>query len=54
MLEGEPPVTLKAGDSAYTRAKLIHDAKNASTTEPVKLIGFWVVEKGQPLATPAQ
>jgi quercetin dioxygenase-like cupin family protein len=52
--DGHPPVTLKAGESAYGPAKHIHNAKNASTTEPVKVIGFLVGEKGQPLATPVQ
>jgi quercetin dioxygenase-like cupin family protein len=48
--EGHPPVTLKAGETGYNPAKHIHIAKNASTTEPVKVIGFLVGEKGQPLA----
>jgi quercetin dioxygenase-like cupin family protein len=53
-LDGQPPVTLKAGESAYSPAKHIHNAKNASTTQPWKVIGFLVGEKGQPLATPVQ
>jgi quercetin dioxygenase-like cupin family protein len=52
--DGQPPVTLKAGDSGYNPAKYIHNAKNPSTAEPTKLIGFWVAEKGQPLATPVK
>ncbi len=52
--DGQPPVTLKAGESGYNPAKHIHNAKNASTTEPVKAIGFLIGEKGQPLATPVQ
>jgi mannose-6-phosphate isomerase-like protein (cupin superfamily) len=47
-------VTLKAGDSGYSPAKFIHNAKNASDKEPAKLLGFWVPEKGQPLATPVK
>jgi quercetin dioxygenase-like cupin family protein len=50
--DGQPPVTLKAGESAHLPAKHIHNAKNASTTEPVKVMVFLVGEKGQPLATP--
>ena len=52
--DGQPPVTLKAGDSAYNPAKFIHNAKNISTAEPAKLIGFWVPQKGQPLVTPVR
>ena len=52
--DGQPPMTLKAGESAHMPAKHIHNAKNASTTEPVKVIVFLVGEKGQPLATPVQ
>jgi quercetin dioxygenase-like cupin family protein len=53
-LDGQPPVTLKAGESVHVPAKHIHNAKNGSTTEPVKVIVFMVGEKGQPLATPVQ
>jgi len=52
--DGQPPVILKAGESAHVPAKHIHNAKNASTTEPMKVIVFLVGEKGQPLATPVQ
>jgi quercetin dioxygenase-like cupin family protein len=52
--DGQPPMTLKAGESAHMPAKHIHNAKNASTTEPVKVIVFLVGEKGQPLTTPVQ
>ncbi len=53
-LEGKPPVTLKAGESVHNAPKLVHDAKNASTTAPVKLLVFLVGEKGQPLSVPVQ
>ena len=52
--DGQPPVTLKAGESWYTPAKHIHKAKNTSTTQPWKVITFLVGEKGQPLTTPVQ
>jgi hypothetical protein len=35
-------------------AKIVHDAKNASTTAPTKVLVFLIAEKGQPLATPVQ
>jgi quercetin dioxygenase-like cupin family protein len=50
--DGHPPVTLKAGESAHMAAKHIHNAKNASTTGPAKVLVFLVGEKGQPLAIP--
>ncbi|MGH8064342.1 MAG: cupin domain-containing protein [Candidatus Entotheonellia bacterium] len=52
--DGQAPMTLKAGESAHVPAKHIHNAKNASTTGPVKVLVFLVGEKGQPLATPVQ
>jgi quercetin dioxygenase-like cupin family protein len=52
--DGQAPVTLKAGESAHIPAKHIHNAKNASTIEPAKVLVFLVGEKGQPLATPVQ
>jgi len=53
-VDGQPPVTLKAGESVHVPAKQIHNAKNGSTTAPVKVMVFMVGEKGQPLATPVQ
>jgi quercetin dioxygenase-like cupin family protein len=49
--DDKPAVTVKAGESAYNAPKLVHNAKNASTT-PVKIVTFMVSEKGQPLAIP--
>ena len=53
-LDGKPPVTIKAGESYYSPPKNIHNAKNASATAQLKLIGFLVGEKGQPMASPMQ
>jgi quercetin dioxygenase-like cupin family protein len=52
--DGQPPVTLKAGESTHIPPKHIHDARNANTTHPVKAVVFLVGEKGQPLATPVK
>jgi quercetin dioxygenase-like cupin family protein len=52
--DGQPAVTLKAGESTHIPAKHIHDARNASTTQQVKAVVFLVGEKGQPLATPVK
>ncbi len=48
--EGQPPQTMKAGDSGTVgAAKLVHEGKNASATDPLKLIVFRVHPKGQPV-----
>ncbi len=52
LIDGEAPRKLKAGDAFVIPAGKIHDAKNTGTV-PLKLVGVYVVEKGQPLATPA-
>ncbi len=52
LIDGQPPRTVKAGESFIIPAGVIHDAHNTSNA-PVKLIGVYVVEKGKPLATPA-
>lgn len=51
-IEGETPKLLKAGDSYTIPANKIHDAK-AVGDGPAKVIATYVVEKGKPLATPA-
>jgi quercetin dioxygenase-like cupin family protein len=52
MVEGQPDKTIKAGESYKVPPMTIHDAK----TEPngAKVIATYVVEKGKPLASPAQ
>jgi len=52
LIDGQPPRKLKAGDSFVIPAGTIHAAKNTGVV-PMKLVGVYVVEKGQPLATPA-
>ena len=49
--DGHPPVTLKAGDTAYLPHKHIHKAQNASTTGQARALVFLVGEKGQPIIT---
>lgn len=43
---------VKAGDGFVIPAGVLHDARNDGAV-PVKVIGVYVVDKGQPLATPA-
>jgi quercetin dioxygenase-like cupin family protein len=52
LIDGQPPRTVKAGESFVIPAGVVHDAHNASNA-PVKLVGVYVVEKGKPLASPA-
>ncbi|HUL94498.1 MAG TPA: cupin domain-containing protein [Usitatibacter sp.] len=50
-IDGEPPKILKAGDSYFIPAGVVHNAKAEGGT--AKVIATYVVEKGKPLATPA-
>jgi len=52
--EGQPPMTLKKGESFYNPAKGVHNAKNGSTTEPAKVLVVLIGEKGAALSTPVQ
>jgi quercetin dioxygenase-like cupin family protein len=53
--DGQQPITLKKGDVAHIAPKDgVHAAKNASNSEPAKVLVFLVAEKGKPLAEPAK
>ena len=52
LVDGQPPRTVKAGESFVIPAGVIHDAHNTSSAQ-IKLVGVYVVEKGKPLASPA-
>jgi quercetin dioxygenase-like cupin family protein len=47
-LEGQPPVTLNAGDVLFVPAETIHSARNVGSTNAAELATY-VVEKGKPL-----
>ena len=49
-LEGQPPVTLKAGDVLFIPAGKIHAAKNVGSGNAAELATY-IVEKGKPLLT---
>jgi len=51
LIDGQAPRLLKAGDSYQVPARAVHDAK--AGPEGAKVIATYVVQKGQPLATPA-
>lgn len=51
LIDGQAPRLLKAGDSYQVPPGAVHDAK--AGLEGAKVIATYVVQKGQPLATPA-
>jgi quercetin dioxygenase-like cupin family protein len=52
-VEGQPPVTLTAGQTFYENPTDIHKtAKNASQTEPAKVVAFIIKDKGKPVSQP--
>jgi quercetin dioxygenase-like cupin family protein len=53
LVDGEPPRQLKPGDSYRIEARRPHDARNTGST-PARVVVSYVVEKGQPLATPVK
>jgi len=52
-LDGQPPVTLKAGDVLFIPAGKIHAAKNAGSGNAAELATY-IVEKGNALIMPSQ
>ncbi len=49
-LDGQPPVTLKAGDVLFVPAGAVHMAKNVGSTNGAELATY-VVDKKKPLLT---
>ncbi len=52
LIDGKPPVKLKAGDSYQIPEGAVHDAK-ASGDKSMKVLGVYIVKAGEPLAKPA-
>jgi quercetin dioxygenase-like cupin family protein len=52
LVEGQPPLTLKPGQSWKVPPRALHEFR--AGPEGVKVLATWVVEKGQPLASPAK
>lgn len=52
LIAGQAPRKVAAGEGFVVPAGTVHNARNDSAS-PVKLVGVYVVEKGQPLASPA-
>jgi quercetin dioxygenase-like cupin family protein len=53
LIDGQPPLPIKAGDGFVIPAGAIHDAHNTGTV-PIKMAAVYYIEKGNPLATPAK
>ena len=49
--EGRPNVTRRTGTVTYLPAKTVHETKNDSATEPLKLLVFRIHPKGQEITT---
>ena len=52
-VEGQPPRTLKQGESFSLPANTVHWAKNVAKG-PTKVLVTYIVEKGKPIATPVK
>jgi quercetin dioxygenase-like cupin family protein len=52
LVDGQPALNVKPGDSFIIPAGAIHDAHNTGTA-PLRLVGIYVVDKSKPLATSA-
>ena len=52
LMDGNPPLKVKPGDGFIIPGGTKHDAHHTGT-QPLRLVGVYVNEKGKPLATPA-
>jgi quercetin dioxygenase-like cupin family protein len=52
-VDGQPSRTLKAGDTFFIPAGVVHDGKNVGSG-PAKVLATYIVEKGKPVASPAK
>ncbi len=52
MVDGKPPVTVKAGETFFTERGQIHNARNIGTTM-ARAVDTYVIDKGKPGITPA-
>lgn len=53
-IEGKPSVSMKPGATLYQPPKQVHNGKNLSKTAPLKILVFYLAEKGQPLTAPVK
>jgi quercetin dioxygenase-like cupin family protein len=52
--EGKPSVTLNAGQAGINPNKGVHYIRNASMTEPARVLGCLIADKGQPMTVPVR
>jgi len=52
--EGKSSVTLKQGQAGINPHKGVHYIRNASATEPARILGCLIADKGQPITMPVQ
>jgi len=53
LIDGQPPRTVKAGESFFVPAGTVHDGRNVGSG-PAKVLATYIVEKGKPVASPAK
>jgi quercetin dioxygenase-like cupin family protein len=53
LVEGQPPRTLKAGETFFIPAGVVHDGKNVGSGS-AKVLATYIVEKGKPVASPVK
>jgi quercetin dioxygenase-like cupin family protein len=53
LIDGQPPRTVKAGESFFVPAGMVHDGRNVGSG-PAKVLATYIVEKGKPVASPAK
>jgi len=51
LIDGKPPMKIKAGESYQIPEGAVHDAKAGD--KPFKVLGVYIVKAGEPLAKPA-
>jgi quercetin dioxygenase-like cupin family protein len=51
LIDGKPPLKVKAGESYQIPDGAVHDAKAGD--KPFKVLGVYIVKAGEPLAKPA-
>ncbi len=52
-VDGQPPRVIKAGETFFLPAGVVHEGINTGNAK-VKVLATYIVEKGQPLASPVK
>ena len=51
-VQGQPDKILKAGDSFFNPRGSVHSVAAVPGSEGATAVSSWIIDKGQPLATP--